>query len=169
MSVYSENKEAVMMTIEVFIATERDYFAVNEIVKEGHEEHVTEEPTIFKSLESVMPESYYKELIDNEESDILIAKEDKIVVGFAVISVEASPPFESLVQRKYAYIHDFGVKANLQRKGIGKILFNACITWAKEKKVDSVELNVWEFNMKAIEFYKQFNMKSVSRKMKLDI
>lgn len=169
MLVYSENKEDVMMTIEVYISTERDYFAVNEIVKEGHEEHVMEEPTIFKSVESIMTESYYKELIDNVESDILIAKEDEIVVGFAVISVEASPLFESLVQRKYAYIHDFGVKANLQRKGIGKMLFNACITWAKEKKVDSVELNVWEFNMKAIEFYKHFNMKSVSRKMKLNI
>ncbi|GAB0168047.1 GNAT family N-acetyltransferase [Lysinibacillus sp. CTST325] len=158
-----------MMTIEVFIATEEDYFAVNEIVKEGHEEHVLEEPTIFKSVESVMPESYYKELIGSEESDILIAKEDEIVLGFSVISVEAAPPFESLVQRKYAYIHDFGVKANLQRKGIGKILFNACITWAKEKEVDSVELNVWEFNKKAIDFYQHFEMKSVSRKMKLNI
>jgi len=157
------------MTIEVFIATEEDYLAVNEIVKEGHEEHVMEEPTIFKSVESVMPESYYKELIGNEESDILIAKEDEFVLGFAVISVEASPPFESLVQRKYAYIHDFGVKANLQRKGIGKMLFNACITWAKDKKVDSVELNVWEFNTKAIDSYEHFEMKSFSRKMKLNI
>jgi len=157
------------MTIEIFIATEEDYFAVNEIVKEGHEEHVMEEPTIFKSVESVMPESYYKELLDNEESDILLAKEDEIVVGFAVIRVETSPPFESLVQRKYVYIHDFGIKADQQRKGIGKLLFNACITWAKEKKVDSVELNVWEFNTKAIDFYKHFDMKSVSRKMKLNI
>ncbi|MFE3574353.1 GNAT family N-acetyltransferase [Lysinibacillus sp. NPDC059133] len=149
-----------MMTIEVFIATEEDYFTVNEIVKEGHEEHVMEEPTIFKSVESVMPECYYKELIANEESDVLIAKEDEVVVGFAVISVETSPPFESLVQRKYAYIHDFGIKANLQRKGIGKMLFNACITWAEKREVDSVELNVWEFNTKAIDFYKHFDMKS---------
>lgn len=37
------------MPIEIFIATEENYFAVNEIVKEGHEEHVMEEPTIFKS------------------------------------------------------------------------------------------------------------------------
>ncbi|UPW85208.1 GNAT family N-acetyltransferase [Lysinibacillus sp. Ag94] len=158
-----------MMTIKVFIATDEDYLPVNELVKEGHEEHVMEEPTIFKSVESVMPETYYKELIGNEVSDILIAKEDEIVVGFAVISVETSPPFESLVPRKYAYIHDFGVKAELQRKGIGKILFTACITWAKEREVNSIELNVWEFNTKAIEFYKHFEMNSVSRKMKLNI
>ncbi|MGE7694014.1 N-acetyltransferase family protein [Lysinibacillus sp. NPDC094177] len=157
------------MTIKVFIATEEDYFAVNQIVKEGHEEHVMEEPTIFKSVESVMPETYYNELIVNEESDILIAKKDEIVVGFAVISVETSPPFESLVPRKYAYIHDFGVKADQQRKGIGKILFTACITWAKERAVNSIELNVWEFNTKAIDFYKHFEMSSVSRKMKLNI
>ncbi|MFF2176319.1 GNAT family N-acetyltransferase [Lysinibacillus sp. NPDC058147] len=158
-----------MVPIEIFIATKEDYFAVNEIVKEGHEEHVMMEPSIFKSVDSVMPESYYQELLDDEESDILIAKEDGIVAGFAVISVEASPPFESLVQRKYAYVHDFGIRADLQRKGIGKLLFNACITWAKEKKVNSVELNVWEFNTKAIDFYKHFNMKSVNRKMKLNI
>ncbi|MEB2301435.1 GNAT family N-acetyltransferase [Lysinibacillus xylanilyticus] len=38
---------------------------------------------------------------------------------------------------------------------MGKLLFKACITWAKERNVDSIELNVWEINKKAIDFYKQ--------------
>jgi ribosomal protein S18 acetylase RimI-like enzyme len=37
--------------------------------------------------------------------------------------------------------------------------------WAVTKGVDSIELNVWEFNQEAIEFYKTLGYESASRKM----
>ncbi|MCR8853596.1 GNAT family N-acetyltransferase [Lysinibacillus fusiformis] len=76
-----------------------------------------EEPAIFKSVESVMPESYFKDLLEDQNSRIFIAKNDELVVGFAIISIEHSPTFQSLVRRKYAYIHDFGVRKTLQKQG----------------------------------------------------
>ncbi len=157
------------MAITILVATEENFRAVNDIVNEGHEEHVEAQPTIFKSVEAVMPISYYKELIESDTSEILIAQEDDMLVGFAVISIEAAPPFHSLVQRKFAYIHDFGVKNAHQRKGIGKLLFEACVAWAKERDALSIELNVWEFNEKAIDFYEQLDMTTASRKMVLQI
>lgn len=94
---------------------------MNTLVKEGHEEHVIEEPTVFKSVESVMPKSYFKELLKDNDGNIFIAKNGESVIGFAVISIESSPSFPSLVQRKYAYIHDFGVKKRNSKAWYWKI------------------------------------------------
>lgn len=74
----------------ICLATEKDYLAVNELVKEGHDEHVLHRPTVFKSVDAVMPESYYHELLEDTNSTIFIAKKDGIVIGFAVISIESS-------------------------------------------------------------------------------
>ncbi|MFF5996106.1 GNAT family N-acetyltransferase [Lysinibacillus sp. KU-BSD001] len=155
------------MEIQIEKATIADFQAVNAIVKEGHNVHVEALPYLFKNVQKVMLISYYQQLLEDEASDILIATENATIVGFAIISLESSPPFESLVPRKFAYINDFGVKTVNQRKGIGKKLFEACIAWAKEKDVQSVELNVWEFNQSAISFYESLGMKSMSRKMNL--
>lgn len=78
------------MVINICKATNEDYFALNNLVKEGHEEHVIEEPTVFKSVGSVMPESYFKELLKDKNSNIFVAKNSELVIGFAVISIESS-------------------------------------------------------------------------------
>lgn len=155
--------------VTICSATLEDYQTINTLVKEGHDEHVTEVPTVFKSVASVMPNSYYKELLESSTSTIFVAKNQEALIGFAVISIESAPPFDSLVQRQYAYIHDFGVKKDVQKQGVGKLLFTACVTWAQTMNVTSIELNVWDFNTNAIDFYKHLGMESVSRKMAIQI
>ncbi|MEC1178048.1 GNAT family N-acetyltransferase [Metasolibacillus meyeri] len=155
--------------LTICTATLKDYLAVNNLVKEGHEEHVREMPAVFKSGPSVMPEAYYRELLESSNSRIFIAKNQEEVIGFAVVSIESSPPFDSLVQRRYAYIHDFSVKMNTQKQGVGKLLFTACVDWAQAMNVTSLELNVWEFNTNAIDFYKHLGMESISQKMSITI
>lgn len=164
------NSKEMKKTMHIIcFASEEDYLAVNELVKEGHEEHVLHMPTVFKSVDAVMPESYYQELLEDTNSAIFIAKKDGTVIGFAVISIESSPPFQSLIKRKYGYIHDFGVKKDTQKQGVGKLLFEACTDWAKEMGAASIELNVWAFNTNAVEFYNYLGMESISSKMHIQI
>lgn len=153
----------------ICLASEEDYLAVNELVKEGHDEHVLHMPTVFKSVNAVMPKSYYQELLEDTNSTIFIAKKDETVIGFTVISIESSPPFQSLTQRKYGYIHDFGVKKDAQKQGVGKLLFEACMDWTRKMGATSIELNVWAFNTNAIKFYEHFGMESISSKMHIQI
>ena len=157
----------MMLTIET--AELSQYKLINEIVKEGHQEHVLALPHIFKQVENVMPESYYKELLTDPNSDVLVAIGNGEVVGYAVIELKEAPAFDSMMPRVFAYVNDIGVKGTYQRKGVGKDLFDACVMWAKTKGASSLELNVWEFNERAISFYTDKGMISTSRKMTLDI
>ncbi|WP_462413224.1 GNAT family N-acetyltransferase [Neobacillus sp. Marseille-QA0830] len=157
------------MNIEVVLANIRDFDAVNLIVKEGQDEHSEALPHIFQKVDQVMPSTYFCELLEDPKIDILVAKVSANVVGFAVVELKLSPPFDSLTPRTYAYINDFGVKSTYRRIGIGKALFDACVEWSKNKGAESLDLNVWEFNHKAISFYESLGMKTNSRKMTMSL
>ncbi|RYI26924.1 GNAT family N-acetyltransferase [Bacillus infantis] len=155
------------MNISIDTAKIDNHYAIDLIVKEGQDEHSEALPYIFNKVDRVMPESYYRELLEDPNCEILIAKISEEIVGFAVMEINESPAFDSMVTRKFAYMNDFGIKRSCQRKGIGKILFEACVEWSKNKDAASLDLNVWEFNKKAISFYENFGMEAISRKMTL--
>ncbi|WP_087974864.1 GNAT family N-acetyltransferase [Oceanobacillus rekensis] len=155
------------MNISIETARIGDHYAVNLIVKEGQDEHSEALPHIFNKVDQVMPESYFGELLEDPKSEILIAKINEEVVGFAVMELKESPPFDSMKPRKFAYMNDFGIKSSYQRKGMGKMLFEYCLEWSKNKDATSLDLNVWEFNKKAISLYESFRMNTISRKMTL--
>jgi diamine N-acetyltransferase len=157
------------MDLNIVFANLEDFNDVNMIVKEGQDEHAEALPHIFKKIDVVMPRSYFQELLEDPNSEILVAKLNGVIVGFAVMEINESQSFESLTPRKYAYINDFGVTRNCQKRGIGKALFEKCVEWSKTKNASSLDLNVWDFNKNAISFYENFGMKSISRKMTLDL
>lgn len=159
------------MPIQIRPATLNDYTAVNAIVKEGQDEHAAALPHIFRSIETVMPREYYDSLITGDNTCLFVAESepDGRIAGFAIIELGEAPPFDSLVPRKYAYINDFGVGAAYQRLGIGRMLFDACLTWGRSHGATSLDLTVWEFNQKAIRFYESLGMESVSRKMNVPL
>lgn len=155
------------MDINLGIAHIDDFKDINLIVKEGHDEHSDALPHIFSKVDQVMPESYFKELTEDPNIDILVAKIGTDVVGYAVMELHESPSFKSMTRRIFAYMNDFGVKNSCQRKGIGSTLFEACVEWSQNRGASSLDLTVWEFNKKAITFYESCAMEKLSSKMTL--
>ena len=74
-----------------------------------------------------------------------------------------------LVPSKFLYVDDFCVKSNHQNIGIGKLLFNYIINYAKLEEVSSIQLTVSEFNTNAIKFYEILGMSTRNRKMELNL
>lgn len=102
-----------LVNIHIVKAQKSDFHTVNSIVREGHDEHAIALPHVFKQVEEVMPYNYFCELLDDSASDILLAKINEEVVGFAVMEIAESPTFESMTPRKFAYMNDFGVKRHI--------------------------------------------------------
>lgn len=57
------------------------------------------------------------------------------------------------------------VKEAFRHAGIGRALMEKAHEWVQAKGLDSVELNVYEFNRAAIEFYLNLGYETTSRRM----
>ena len=63
---------------------------------------------------------------------------------------------------KNAFITNVSVNESNQRKGIASILLNDCIKHFKNKNYNSIQLEVFKQNKKAITFYKNYNFKIIN-------
>lgn len=113
----------------------------------------------------VREHDYYLELIANESVGLFVAEVANTLVGFVHAVIRDTPAIPVFVPRRYAIIDSIGVKLELQRHGIGRMLMDTVHKWAIAKGATAIELNVYEFNKTAIAFYEGLGYDTVSRRM----
>ncbi|MDM1097382.1 GNAT family N-acetyltransferase [Myroides odoratimimus] len=96
---------------------------------------------------------FLEETIQSDEWDFLIAVDNEQLIGMVALFIEHTLPYECFVQHRYLNFADIYVEPEYRSSGIGKQLIDAVKQWAKEKKVDYIELLVVEQNKRAYELY----------------
>ncbi len=86
--------------------------------------------------------------------EFFVAEHQKQVVGMALYYINYST-----WKGKCIYLDDLVVSEKHRRKGIGKLLFDALITKARDMQVKRLIWQVLTWNEPAIEFYKKINAK----------
>ncbi len=81
-----------------------------------------------------------------------VAEENNELLGFAMYYIRYST-----WKGERMYLEDFVVTEKARRNGIGKLLFDALIVEAKEKKFTGIAWQVLDWNEPAINFYKKYN------------
>jgi GNAT superfamily N-acetyltransferase len=81
-------------------------------------------------------------------------------------SVQASPLH---VPRSIGLIDVLVVAPEFRSVGVGAALVKEAQQWAKKKGANQMEINVWEFNSSALEFYENQGYRTFSRKLSLSI
>lgn len=84
----------------------------------------------------------------------LVAEENNAIIGFALYYIRYST-----WKGQRMYLEDLLVTESQRGKGIGKLLFDALISEAKEKKFDAIVWQVLDWNEPALNFYKKYNTK----------
>lgn len=94
---------------------------------------------------------YFKDTLNNPNECCLIAEINRKKVGYII----AGPKVSTSRKSKYIEIHNMVVLPEYRSKGIGSMLINACLDWAKSKGFQKAYVNSYFDNKKAIEFYKR--------------
>lgn len=115
------------------------------------------------------PIQYYnlRKLIEEENSNLLVAVIGDEIVGSGYLTICDSEPFKK--PEKYAYLGFMFVKSEYRGKGINGKIIDSLINLAKKRNITEVQLDVYAENQSALKAYKKKGFKSDLLKMRLNI
>jgi len=94
---------------------------------------------------------YFIKLLNDPKICCLIAETNKIKVGYIV----AAPKILAYHKSRLIEITNMGVRAKYRSMGIGTMLINECLKWAKLQGFQKAYVNSYLDNQMAIKFYKR--------------
>ncbi|SFA81546.1 MULTISPECIES: GNAT family N-acetyltransferase [unclassified Bacillus (in: firmicutes)] len=157
------------MKIETREAKVKDFHQMLEIYKELDEIHRLEHPDIFIEPEGdARPLEYIQNQIEDDDKYLVVAELDNLIVGFVECVVMESSTFPVMKKRKWVELNSLVVLKSFQSKGIGKMLLDCVVEWSNKKRINRIELKVFNFNTSAREFYSKAGFKNIYSKLYLD-
>lgn len=151
--------------MRIRLAGEADKQAINILRQQVQSVHAAGRPDFF-------PAEFSRELADHlniffmqDNAEVIVTEVDDQLVGFASIEYIDRPGSPYRLPVRYCHVVEFGVEERHRRQGIGTALFENIKERAKEKGVDRIELDMWEFNESALRFYESLGFRTFRRYM----
>lgn len=148
----------MIQNVEISLMDIKDYKRINELFVELHQEHVIGRPDIYVSSQTPILYDELYQIISSKQYVSVVAKLEDEIIGFAIAQIKLTAKNDLLRENRIAYIEEIYVSPAFRKKGVGKRLYEYIETFAKEREIDRIDLNVWSFNKAAIDFYKKCGM-----------
>jgi diamine N-acetyltransferase len=159
-----------MQSLTVREATAADYTSVCRLLAEGDEFHRRRVPHIFQEPQGPVREcDYFLSQLHDDNSGLFLAEVEGHPVGFIHVLIRESPPIPIMVRRRFAVIDSLVVSEPFRRAGVGRLLMEQGHAWVWTRGIDTVELNVWEFNLGAIALYEDLGYVTDRRHMTIQL
>lgn len=153
----------------VRFAKESELDRVNELRKQVNDIHVEGKPDVFKPGFGQELRDFVKVIWNDPEQEIVVAEDDGVICGFAVLHHINKPENPFMKERDFIDIDEFCVDKDHRRKGAASAMVSFIKEYAKEKGFSRIELNMWEFNQDALAFYEAAGFKTFRRYMEMMI
>jgi len=148
-------------------ATFKDYVGLSEVFREADLMHSTALPDLFRPTTGpARSRDYLAEIIDSENSVVLVAEQDGKLIGAVHAEVREAPVIPQVTPRRFAVIDTLVVTRPHRRKGVGTALAGELHRWVKAKRVSQVELTIYEFNKSALAFVQKLGFRTASRRLR---
>lgn len=105
--------------------------------------------------------------IDAPDADFLLAEQEGAVVGLALVTYAGwTPSFSCVLPHRYACLNDLIVLPEKRRQGTGSLLLGAAKRWARDRRLEYLELSVLAQNSSAIALYESHDFVEATRTMR---
>lgn len=139
--------------MNIRMAQEKDVNRMLELLKQVNLVHHEGRPDLFK-VNTKYSKEQLKNIINDVNTPILVAtNQDDVLMGYAFCIFKQHKNDSILTDIKTLYIDDLCVDENSRGQHIGKNLYNAVVSFAKNNNCYNLTLNVWNCNPNAMKFY----------------
>ncbi|MGL5295729.1 MAG: GNAT family N-acetyltransferase [Culicoidibacterales bacterium] len=136
--------------MQIRIMEQADYILVEQLLQRMHQQHVDQRPEYYQSQSQVYSQESFQQLLADEQviaTVILLAGK---VIGVCIARLVIK---QGDIDVPVAYIDQLCVDYQLHGQGVGKKLFHDISNRAKVRGAKRIELAVWSFNQRALDFY----------------
>ena len=151
----------------VRLANKEELDQVNGLRKQVYDLHAQGKPSVFNPEFSEELRDYIYSIWNDPQKDIVVNECEGLIVGYAVLHHIHMPKSPFMIERDYLDIDEFCVDVSWRRKGIATEMINYIRRYAFEKNIRRIELNVWDFNEKALAFYESIGFNTYRRYMEM--
>lgn len=144
--------------ISVRRAKASDLAIVNKLLYQVEDLHRVGRPDLFKPGEKKYTDDQLLEIFQNPATPVFVAEEDGLVLGYVFCILQETRGAKAMFDHTTLYIDDLCVDESARGKGVGKILYDYTIDYARSIGCHNVTLHVWEKNPGARTFYEKMGM-----------
>jgi ribosomal protein S18 acetylase RimI-like enzyme len=152
--------------ISIRNARASDYTQLQALFEELDGFHRAGAPWLLRKPErNPRPLEWLETLLGSQKSTLFVA-DAGACVGLATVYLRDAPQVDVFIRQEHAVIDDLIVHRSWRRKGVGRRLYEACEAWALERNASWIDVNVYEFNVEAYNFYTSAGFATTMRKMR---
>jgi len=156
--------------VEIRRAIPSDAEAIAALAAEVQALHAEALPQLFKpASDDTFPPRAVREVIAASDWLMLVASDDRTVVGYASAQIlgRDATPFRH--PRLTLFVQAMGVATASRRRGVGRALVGGLRAAAAERGIGSITLDVWEFNAEARAFYEAVGFRAEQQMLSLTL
>jgi diamine N-acetyltransferase len=131
-----------------------------------HELHVSQRPDVFKPVDVLGLERWFRDQLASRDAKIWIAQIGDTPVGYALAVQAHRVENVFCYERRWYEIDQVGVRPQYRRRGVGRRLLEHIVEFAKTDGVSDIQLNTWTFNDLARASFERLGF--VSRNVRLE-
>lgn len=155
-----------VLPFTVRLATSKDFWNISNIKEQVQQLHIEGRPDLYANTSASLDRNTYETWLNDTTTEVFVVEDNnKEILTYMILDIKEPSNNPILLERKVLFIRNIGVSKICRGTGIGKTLVQKAFEYAKEIQATSVELNVLEFNEKAIRFYEKLGFKTKSRQM----
>ena len=149
-------------------ATPQDYSAVAALANHLQETHIAARPDVLRNEMFFTPE-HFQQHLENEDTNVFVYEVDGKMQGYCITKMVNYQQHMAYHDMRVCVIGAICVCENARGKGIGRELFDHAKAHAEKCGSTRIELNVWDFNKSAKEFYEHLGFTTKTSTMEMNL
>ena len=136
-------------------AETRDIDRMMELLRQVNLVHYNGRPDVFKPGTKYTREELAEILCDANRPILVYTNDEDVTQGYAFCVYQQHVGSNLLTDIKTLYVDDLCVDETARGEGIGRALYEAVVSLARETGCYNLTLNVWSCNVGAMRFYEK--------------
>ncbi len=149
-------------------ATHEDARLLADLSTHVQQVHVEVRPTTFRPAEVTDAMiQFYADLLPQPDCYFFIVEDEGIALGYVFVKRIDRPANPFTHANIFLHIDQISVNLDARGKGYGKALMAAVYELAHQQGIQRITLDVWQFNVGAIEFYEHLGFNPFMQRMEI--